>query len=549
MFDNQNGVFFEYDGTSLYAVRRSSTTQLSGKVNVTFGSDVVTQSAAEFPTYFNKQLIPGDSIVIRGQSYKVSSITSDTTMKISPAYRGATASLCIYSKTIDTRVPQSQFNMDKADGTGPSQYTMDLSKMQMFYIDYTWYGAGFIRWGVRGPKGNIIYLHKMQNNNVNTEAYMRSGNLPGRYSATTNPPFTSATDTILQTSTSLPVVSTANFPSSGTLCIRNGVQYEFVNYSGKTAQSFTGLTRAKTGATITVTLGAGQNTGTISSGVDAAKLQVGMRAISSELPDEAFLSSINYETGFFTLSQPTLGANPTISFPPMGSDTPLQFTYDVFSPTCVELAYPTFAPTISHWGTSVIMDGRYDEDKSLIFTYGQRTSTAVAAGATRALMSIRVAPSADNGIAAVFGAREVVNRMQLALRALDVTATTATGTPTLLVTATLNGLPSTSTTWTNAVGGSTTLVNSSLAQIADYSGGSTTITGGEVTGGFFTSGTTSVDLGTLRDLGNSILGGGGTVTNAGIYPDGPDVLTISVTNLGSAQANVFSRLSWTEASA
>jgi len=233
----------------------------------------------------------------------------------------------------------------------------------------------------------------------------------------------------------------------------------------------------------------------------------------------------------------------------MGSDVPLQFTLDPFSPTCVELAFPSFAATISHWGTSVIMDGRYDEDKSLIFTYGQRTSTSVSAGATRALMSIRVAPSADNGIAASFGAREVVNRMQLALRALDVTATTSTGTPTLLVTATLNGLPSSATTWTNAIGNVTTLVNSSLAQIADYSGQSVTLTGGEVTGGFFTSGTTSVDLSTLRDLGNSILGGGGTVSNAGIYPDGPDVLTITVTNLGSSTANVFSRLSWTEASA
>lgn len=618
MFDNQNGVFFEYDGTTLYAVRRNSTTQLSGKVNVTNGSDTVTQSAAEFPTYFNKQLIPGDSIVIRGQSYKVSNVISDTTLKISPAYRGATASLCIYSKTVDTKVAQSSFNMDKADGTGPSQYTMDLSKMQMFYIDYTWYGAGFVRWGVRGPKGNIIYLHKMQNNNVNTEAYMRSGNLPARYSATTNPPFTSATDTILTTSTSIPVLSTAGFPTSGTLCIKNTSQYEFVNYSGKTATTFTGLTRAKAGYSgASVTMGAGQNVGTIADGQVSALLQVGMRAISAELPDEAFVASINAQTGALVLSQPTVTANPTVSFPAMGADVALQFTYDAFSPIGVELAFPSFAPTISHWGTSVIMDGKYDEDKSLIFTYGQKSATALApassvtttvtgtsgqstivvgsntnlvtgmsvsgigigtgaiitiingttvtlsvansgtvsgngtfsGGATKALMSIRVAPSADNGVSAVFGAREVVNRMQLKLQALDVMSTASTGTPTVLITATLNGLTSTSTSWTNAVGGVTGVVNSSLAQIADFGGGATTVSGGEVTGGFFSQGTNSVDLTSLRDLGNSILGGGGTTTNAGIYPDGPDVLTISVTNLGAASANVYSRLSWTEASA
>jgi hypothetical protein len=618
MFDNQNGVFFEYDGTQLYVVRRNSTTQLSGRVNVTNGSDTVTQSAAEFPTYFNKQLIPGDSIVIRGQSYKVSNILSDTTFKISPAYRGATASLCIYSKTVDTKIPQSQFNMDKADGTGPSQYTMDLSKMQMFYVDYTWYGAGFIRWGVRGPKGNIIYLHKLQNNNVNTEAYMRSGNLPGRYSATTNPPFTSATDNILTTSTSIPVLSTTGFPTSGTLCIKNASQYEYVNYSGKTATTFTGLTRAKTGYTgVAVTMGAGNNTGTIADGTASAAIQVGMRAISSELPDEAFVAAINPATGAITLSQPTITANPTVSFPAMGASNALQFTYDVFSPTGIELAFPSFAPTISHWGTSVIMDGRYDEDKSLIFTYGQKSSTALApaggvttsitgssgnntitvgantnlvtgmlvtgtgvgsgaiitningttitvsvnnsgtvsgtgtfSGATtKALLAIRVAPSADNGVSSVFGAREVVNRMQLNLAALNVLSTASIGTPTVLITATLNGVSSSAVNWTNAVGNLSGVVNSSLAQIADFAGLNVTVNGGEVTGGFFSQGTDSVDLKSLRDLGNSILGGGGTTTTAGIYPDGPDVLTISVTNLGSTNVNVYSRLSWTEASA
>ncbi|MFN6154761.1 MAG: hypothetical protein ACK4YK_09445, partial [Dolichospermum sp.] len=57
---------------------------------------------------------------------------------------------------------------------------------------------------------------------------------------------------------------------------------------------------------------------------------------------------------------------------------------------------------ISHWGTSVIMDGRFDDDKSLVFTYGQRTATSLSSGQTKALMAIRVAPSADNGVAAAF---------------------------------------------------------------------------------------------------------------------------------------------------
>ena len=193
------------------------------------------------------------------------------------------------------------------------------------------------------------------------------------------------------------------------------------------------------------------------------------------------------------------------------------------------------------------MDGRFDDDKSLVFTYGQTTFTSIAAGASRALFSIRVAPSVDNGIAANFGTRELVNRMQLVLRALDVS--TKTSGANMLVTAVLNGTPSSATSWTNAINNATGIANSSLAQIANYTGGTTTVSGGEVTGGFFVTGTTSVDLNNVRDLGNSILGGGAANANTNIYPDGPDVLTIVVTNTGVAAVDVLGRLSWTEAQA
>ena len=547
MFDNQNGLYWEFDGINLSAVRRNSTFQLSGKVSVTQNSATVTQSNAYFPTAFGKQLIPGDYIVIRGQSYKVVGIATDSSMTISPAYRGATTSFAIVSKTQETKIKQSEFNIDKLDGTGPSQYNIDLSKMQMFYIDYTWYGAGFVRWGVRGPKGDVIYCHKMPNNNVNTEAYMRSGNLPGRYESSTTPAYTATTQTVLTTDLAINVRSTAGFPLSGTLVIKNESATEYVNYSAKSNTSFTGLTRGRAGeANLSITQAIGSSEGTVSS---SANLQPGMRLISSSYPEGTFIYSVN-GTAIKT-SKAALEANPTgVIAAPMGATTPQLFTLDPVSPTMVELAYPSFAASISHWGTSVIMDGGFDEDKSLVFTYGQRTSTSVASGQSRGLFAIRLAPSVDNGIAAPFGARELINRMQLALKALDVTATTSSGNANLLVTAVLNGVSSTATTWTNAVGNVAGIANSSLSQIADYSGGSTTITGGEVTAGFFLgSGANSIDLSSVRDLGNSILGGGGTTSNVQIYPDGPDVLTIHVTNLGSTTASVYGRLSWTEAQA
>ena len=38
---------------------------------------------------------------------------------------------------------------------------------------------------------------------------------------------------------------------------------------------------------------------------------------------------------------------------------------------------PGFGPSLFHWGSSVIMDGRYDDDKSLVFTYGQTAFTNI----------------------------------------------------------------------------------------------------------------------------------------------------------------------------
>ena len=317
-----------------------------------------------------------------------------------------------------------------------------------------------------------------------------------------------------------------------------------MNYTGVSGATFTGLTRGQAGVTtsLALTVASGSNVATGST----TNLQIGQRIVGG-FPEGTYISGIG--VGIITASQAATATNPTVVVPPMGATSGQTFTYSATDPIAVELAYPTYGPTISHWGTSVIMDGRFDDDKSLIFTYGQATSTTVAGGQTRALFSIRVAPSIDNGITAAFGARELINRMQLKLVALDVSVVGVT-TGSLLVRAYLNSTPSSATIWRNAVGDVPNLANSSLAQIADYSGGSTTVAGGEVTAGFFVgSGANSIDLTQVRDLGNSVLGGGGPTANTQIYPDGPDTLTIVATNLQAGAVNVAGRLSWTEAQA
>jgi hypothetical protein len=549
-FDAQNGLFWEFDGQTLSAVRRSSTYQISGRVSVTNGSTTVTRTDAAFPTAFSTQLDPGDFIVLRGQSYRVQNIISDTELTISPAYRGASAVHVIASKTEELRINQSNFNIDKIDGNGPSGYDIDLTKMQMWYIDYSWYGAGFIRWGLRGMHGDVFYVHKEENNNINNEAYMRSGNLPARYESSTFAPIVKTTALVGALDLTLQVENTAGFPTNGgTVCVKNASTVEYMNYTGITGNSFIGLTRAKAGITTatTLTIAAGSNEGTLTS---VANIQIGMRVNSVGIPEGTFIASINTSTNTVRLTAAATTANPTdVLIVPMGASTPQTFALSATAPAVVELAYPTYAPSLSHWGTSVIMDGGYDDDASLIFTYGMTTPTVIPAGQSRALFSIRVAPSADNGIPAFFGQRDLINRMQLKLNALDVS--TRSSSSNYLVRAFLNTTPSASATWNTPTEGAVGIGNSSLSQIAVYpSASNVTVSGGEVTGGFLSQGTTSVDLTKLRDLGNSILGGGSTTSNTQFYPDGPDTLTVVVTNLGSTgNIDILGRLSWTEAQA
>ena len=556
MYDNQNGVFFEYDGLNVFAVKRSSTFQLSGLVSVTAGSSTVTSAGINgINTVFSKQLAPGDFIVIKGMSYRVDQITSDTTMTILPAYRGVVnVTNAVVTRTIDQKTVSTNWNIDKCNGTGISGFNLDLTKMQMFYLDYSWYGAGFIRWGFRGATGDIVYCHKLPNNNVNYEAYMRSGNLPARYETNTFPSVTVLTLPIAQSDTTVTVASTAGFNTSGSVVIKGGTNYEYINYTGITATQFTGCSRGQSGGTITVS-STTQGSNVILT-TNTGGLQAGQYIFGVGIQPGAYITSFVAATSITMSNAATAnGTNVSLYFAPMGVTAQSSGTFVLTNatatqpsgtnPIAVEQHSPLYSSTISHWGTSVIMDGRFDNDKSYVFTRGMVTALQVGGNTTNAIMSIRVAPTVSNGVVGTaLGIRELVNRMQLVLQQLDVFSNGS-----FLMTAVLNGVTNSATPNWQPVGGS------SLAQFIFHTTG-TTITGGETVYGFYlnssgaTGGsTTQQDLVLVRDLGTSILGGGSALANTGIYPDGPDVITIVAQNLVATSGNLQARLSWTEAQA
>jgi hypothetical protein len=182
LFDYQNGMFFEYDGSrKLAVVKRDSTEQIAGRLQI----DQFSTRLSGTNTKFTTQLDEGGYIVLKGDSYLITKIVSDTELYIAPGYKAQGFTNYKTVKTNETRIYQENFNLDKLDGNGPSGYNMNINKMQMIFIDYSWYGAGKIRFGIRVEDGDIIYFHELKQNNINTEAYMRSGNIPGRFEIST----------------------------------------------------------------------------------------------------------------------------------------------------------------------------------------------------------------------------------------------------------------------------------------------------------------------------------------------------------------------------
>lgn len=81
---------------------------------------------------------------------------------------------------VNNRYEQSQFNLDKLDGTGTSKFDIDLTKSQIFHTSYEWLGVGIILFSVV-VNGYQIPCHYIPNANIYTSPYMRTGSLPVRY--------------------------------------------------------------------------------------------------------------------------------------------------------------------------------------------------------------------------------------------------------------------------------------------------------------------------------------------------------------------------------
>ena len=514
IFDAQNGVFWENTGSSINIVQRTAANYMIGTISVEVSSQLVTGDGT---TKFTQQFLVGDRIVLRGMSHTVTTITDDNTMTVSPVWRGLTNQTRIKpSKVLELRYPQAQWNIDRLDGNGPSGYKLDVTKMQMLMIQYTWYGAGFVDFGVRGPNGNYVFAHRIMNNNINYKAYMRSGNLPARYEAINDTPLlvlnsnsTSYLYTgINSTDTTFTVFDATQFPPvSPTQPVYVMIENEVLKVTGITygSSSYSNVGGNVTPATLTgVTRAATYN-------------------LFQDGANKAFSAG---------------SANVHVSN------------------VAVRIISATNAPSLNHWGSAVILDGGFDTDRGYAYTY-QAANVVFPSGvssytATTTAMAIRLAPSVSNQIPGDLGTRDLVNRAQLILQNMIVNfsgANISTGQGArYLIEGILNpnNISTTNTVWGylfnsgySASTNPSSAVQPSYAQVAQgnisglssniaFTGVNTTYAwGGERLFAIPVNSTNSgqLDLSMVKQIGNSGIPG------FNIYPDGPELLAINITSL------------------
>jgi hypothetical protein len=95
-----------------------------------------------------------------------------------------------------TSVAQTDWNIDKLDGTGVSGITLDITKAQIFWMDIEWLGLGTVRVGFV-IDGQFIHCHSFHHANLIQSTYITTASLPLRYEIT-NTGITTSASTLKQ---------------------------------------------------------------------------------------------------------------------------------------------------------------------------------------------------------------------------------------------------------------------------------------------------------------------------------------------------------------
>jgi hypothetical protein len=143
-----------------------------GKLSVTASSSSVEVKSCKVAKYYT-----GQGLLVRFGAFFSNPVTGSKQL----AGFGTTSD-GVYIGTIDTDVsvivikdgvydtiPQSSFNVDKLDGTGPSGMTIDITKGNVFQIQFQWHGFGNLKFFVQEQNtGKYTLFHTYLRTNLHT---------------------------------------------------------------------------------------------------------------------------------------------------------------------------------------------------------------------------------------------------------------------------------------------------------------------------------------------------------------------------------------------
>lgn len=189
LFDSQhryadNGYWSESNsGTA--SVHRPNESAVDMTINGSSGSYIFRETKRVFPYQPGKSLLVLNSFVFNqtksGLRQRIGYFNTQNGFFLEQD--GTDISICrrsyVNGSVQETRISKTNWNVDKFDGTGPSQRNIDLTKANIFWLDIEWLGVGDVRCGFV-VDGQMAIAHVFHQDNVNTTTYMTTAVLPLR---------------------------------------------------------------------------------------------------------------------------------------------------------------------------------------------------------------------------------------------------------------------------------------------------------------------------------------------------------------------------------
>jgi hypothetical protein len=172
-------------------------------IGTTSGSSVIRETTKVFSYQPGKSLLVLNTFVMNSPKenlrQRVGYFGADNGIYLQVSGIGSTSVSFVersLSTGTETVVPQTEWNIDKLDGTGVSGYTLDISKAQILYMDVEWLGLGTVRVGFV-IDGNFVHAHSFHHANFIQSTYITTASLPLRYEIS-NTGITTSSSTLKQ---------------------------------------------------------------------------------------------------------------------------------------------------------------------------------------------------------------------------------------------------------------------------------------------------------------------------------------------------------------